>query len=136
MGTPAITPTITSMFFFINCTPGGPKPDPIWGTFHVEYDNTLGTASGSAKVVSSELEIANFNEPTDVWDFSVDPAKSGNVPAGASLDVLHSMVHQSGSGVPNPCSRCDDHWTLKLQWDIEGQIVDKATKSDDVSCEF
>ncbi len=72
------------------------------------------------------------------WAFDVSPKESGMIAAGASAQVTHSKVSQSGVGTGDlsPCGYCGGTWILNLTWSTGGGLVSESLSPVPVTCVF
>lgn len=136
-GASEISAELLSGKFSMNCQPVV-GPDPIAGSFEVEYENT-GGSSGLLTVSSASLNILGPNGGMLTWVFDVGPASSQPIGPGEKQTVTHTKVAGSGMGTPNvvnPCSLCNGTWSLAVGWS-DGVTGTAATSSlGNVSCVF
>lgn len=136
-GASEISAELLSGKFFMNCEPVV-GPDPIMGSFDVEYENT-GTNSGLLTVSSAALTILGPNGGTLTWAFDVGPQSSQPIGPGEKQTVTHTKVAGSGMGTPNivnPCSLCNGTWSLAVGWS-DGVTGTAATSNlGNVVCAF
>jgi hypothetical protein len=118
-----ITPSIAEAALYGNCEPIV-GPDPLFGTITIEYLNR-GAAEGSLGLTSAVLALTGI-DATLTWTFEVDPDSSGAVPAGDTVNVIHTKVQDSGSGNKGdltPCSYCGAAGTVTVSF-ADGQTAD------------
>jgi hypothetical protein len=134
-GSGALAPSIAGVDMFVDCMPIV-GPDPVHGTFQALYDNTQGSAGGSATVQSARLLFDGST--ADSWTFTVTPNGSGPVGAGQSATVTHTKDSGSGKGSKGPCSFCGGShtWTLEVTWDVGGGTVTQQASPSPVMCAF
>lgn len=136
-GTSKVSASLGDAQFSMSCMPVV-GPDPISGSFEVEYAN-LGGATGALDVTSATLTIAGPNGGSVTWSFEVAPSDSGAIQPAETASVVHVKVASSGMGTPNvvnPCSLCGGKWTLGVTWS-DGVTGTAATKDlGSIGCVF
>jgi hypothetical protein len=128
----AIVPSLVENGLYVNCQPII-APDPVIGSFTATYDNSAGDGPGSATVTNASL---SFDAGQLIWTFIVMPSSSNTVQPGASVNITHNKVADSGMGRGGPCGFCDGTWELTVQWDVDGQVVVESLPMEPVSCVF
>jgi len=130
----ALVPSLAINNLYVDCMPFVPA-DPIYGWYDALYDNTAGTTSAYADIVSSTL---HFGNGTLNWSFAVTPDPGPNVPAGQTASTMHvkTMNTGMGMGVGAPCDYCNGTWSLEVVWSVGSQQFTDSIGPEPVSCVF
>jgi hypothetical protein len=97
---------------------GRPAPDPVWGQWYVDFDNTAGLADTSAVLVGAWLSPADGDPKAEA--IMATPTESGPIAAGAyesvELTYLPGAMHSA-------CDHCDEWYKLVVEYDESGTIL-------------
>jgi hypothetical protein len=111
-----------------DCTPNG-GPDPVWGQWWVDFDNTANSEDTSAVLVAASLSLAGGDV---VEAIAVSPTESGPVAAGAyesfEFEKLAGAMHSA-------CAHCGEFYELALDWD-EGGVIHHVVEDVTVPCDL
>ena len=93
-------------------------PDPLYVSFTIRYDNTIGTAPGEVLLGPGEI-FSNDGGPELVTTFDVTPA-AVTVQPGEVFEVEHTKVDGSGEG-SSGCEYCGaTDVILSVATDVDG----------------
>ena len=122
--------TLVSTQFFTDCKPEVPS-DPLGGSFTAKYQNDGGSAA-SANVAGAVLHI---DAAAADYSFDVDPAGSGPIAPGQSIEVMHKKISGSGSSTSmiELCNFCGSSGVLQVTW-TNGQSA--VLPIDQLGCGF
>jgi hypothetical protein len=127
----ALVPKIQSFDMSWDC--GEPKPDPISGSFVVEYDNSNGTSAASATIKYARLVFSGGS----YYSLPLDVASSGTLSAGQSVQVTHNKLADQAiptGDLTDPCPACTDTWRLWVSFFIGAQAYEEMTPPQTVTC--
>lgn len=126
-----LAPNLKSMDMYINCQPIV-GPDPVHGSFIVDYDSTGAMGPTSATITNARLVFGGQSSFT----FGVTPSGSGTIAPGAVVALTHQKTDGSGSGDKPACSFCNGTWSLEVTFDLNGKSFTDTLPAAPVSCVF
>lgn len=128
-GTSPLVIAIVDAELWADCMPIV-EPDPVQGSWYVEFDNTNNPADTAAVVTGAWLSLAGGDPKSE--PIAVAPVDSGPLKAGdyVSLEVkkLPGMSHGA-------CGHCGEFYDLVLEYD-EGGIAHHVEEAVTISCAF
>lgn len=107
------------------------EPDPVDGTWYVQFDNSDGAADTLATLVSASLSLADADPPV-IEKIQVTPKDSGPIPAGEQVEKKMAKLE---SGMHSACDHCDEFYKLDLEYEENGAIH-HAIEDVTISCSF
>ncbi len=107
------------------------EPDPAWGSWYVQFDNSSGAAETSAVLTKASLSLADADPPL-LEEIGANPGESGPIPAGEQveqkLEKLKGAAHSA-------CDHCGEFYLLALEYQ-EGDVIHHVTEDVTISCIF
>ncbi len=129
-GTSELSIAIVDAELWANCQPEV-EPDPVQGSWFVEFDNTGGAAATSAKVIKASLSLLDADPPV-LEEIAVSPTDSGPIGAGEQTSL---MVKKLKGAAHSGCDHCGAFYLLALDYQ-EGDVIHKVTEEVTISCAF
>ncbi len=129
-GTSELSIAIVDAELWANCQPIV-DPDPVQGSWFVEFDNTAGAAATSAKLIKASLSLVVADPPV-IEEIAVSPTDSGPIAAG---EQVSQMVKKLKGAAHSGCGHCGAFYLLALDYQ-EGDVIHKVTEEVTVSCVF
>ncbi|MFY0531274.1 hypothetical protein [Nannocystis pusilla] len=121
---------IVDAYLYADCMPVS-EPDPVQGTWYVEFDNTDNPNDTAAVITGASLSLSDA-DPQVIEPIQVSPIESPPLPAGEYISVemakLPGMAHSA-------CEHCDEFYDLVLEYDENGvkhHVLEEVT----ISCSF
>jgi len=134
-GTAALELSIVDGLVGADCMPP-PSVDPLSAWFTMRYDNSLGTAQGQAVITACTVYLGGPPASAS-YSIDIDPAASGEVAAGAVVDVDHIKVADSAVGVAHPCGLCGSPSALfDVEVQVDGGPAQTVSASFDFGCAY
>lgn len=128
-GTSPLIIAIVDAELWADCMPVIP-PDPVQGSWYVEFDNTNNPADTEAVVTGAWLSPSGGEPKSE--PILVDPVASGPIKAGDYVSIkLEKLVGQPHSA----CGHCGEFYDLVLEYD-EGGITHEVKEDVTISCAF
>ena len=107
------------------------EPDPTWGSWYVQFDNTGGAAETAAVLTKASLSLLAADPPV-LEEIGAHPGESGPIPAGEQteqkLEKLKGAAHSA-------CDHCGEFYLLALEYQ-EGDVIHQVTEEVTISCVF
>ena len=107
------------------------EPDPAWGSWYVQFDNSSGAGETSAVLTKASLSLADADPPL-LEEIGANPGESGPIPAGEQveqkLEKLKGAAHSA-------CDHCGEFYLLALEYQ-EGDVIHHVTEDVTISCIF
>ncbi|WAS98986.1 hypothetical protein [Nannocystis punicea] len=129
-GTSPLFIAIVDAYLFANCMPEI-EPDPVQGTWYVEFDNTGNPNDTSVVLTAASLSLEDADPPM-IEPIKVSPLESPPLAAGDYVSVemakLPGMAHSA-------CDHCDEFYTLALEYDEAG-VKHRVEEAVTISCSF
>ncbi|MDC0667495.1 hypothetical protein POL58_07090 [Nannocystis sp. ncelm1] len=128
-GTSPLVIAIVDAYLTADCMPVA-DPDPVQGTWYVEFDNTANPNDTSAVVTAASLSLDA--DPLVVEPIMVQPIESPPIAAGAYESV--EMAKLPGA-MHSACEHCGEFYKLVLEYD-EGGVSHHVVEDVTISCSF
>lgn len=106
------------------------EPDPVQGSWYVQFDNTGGGAETSAVLTKASLSLL-VDDPV-LEEISVSPSESGPIAAGEQIEVV---VKKLKGAAHSGCDHCGEFYLLALEYQ-EGDVIHQVTEEVTISCAF
>ncbi len=90
------------------------KPDPVKGSWYVEYDNTANPAATMVVLTQASLTLEGSDVPELI---AVSPTESGPIAAG---DYVSQEVAKLEGAMHSACNHCGEFYLLELEYDEAG----------------
>ena len=129
-GTSELTIAIVDAELWADCQPEV-EPDPVQGSWFVEFDNSAGAAATSAKIIKASLSLLDADPPV-IEEIAVSPTDSGPIGAGEQTSV---EVQKLKGAAHSGCGHCGAFYLLALDYQ-EGDVIHKVTEEVTISCAF
>lgn len=107
------------------------EPDPVQGSWYVQFDNTGGGAETSAVLTKASLSLLVADPPV-LEEISVSPTESGPIAAGEQIEVV---VKKLKGAAHSGCDHCGEFYLLALEYQ-EGDVIHQVTEEVTISCAF
>ncbi len=107
------------------------EPDPVHGSWYVQFDNTGGAAETSAVLTKASLSLLVADPPV-LEDISVSPTDSGPIAAGEQSEVV---VKKLKGTAHSGCDHGGEFYLLALEYQ-EGDVIHQVTEEVTISCAF
>lgn len=128
-GTSPLVIAIVDAELWADCMPIVP-PDPVQGSWYVEFDNTGNPEDTEAVVTGAWLSLAGGDPKSE--PIAVDPVASGPIKAGDYVSLKLSKLPGQSHGA---CGHCGEFYDLVLEYD-EGGIAHEVVEAVTISCVF
>lgn len=115
---------------FADCMPEI-EPDPVQGSWFVEFDNTAGATATAATLTKASLSLLDADPPM-LEEIAVSPTDSGPIPAGEQTSVEVKKLKGAGH---SGCQHCGQFYLLALEYQ-EGEVTHHVTEEVTISCAF
>ncbi|PCC75570.1 hypothetical protein SAMN02745121_00111 [Nannocystis exedens] len=129
-GTSPLVIAVVDAYLYADCMPVS-EPDPVQGTWYVEFDNTDNPNDTAAVLTGASLSLESADPPV-IEPIQVSPIESPPLPAGEYISVemakLPGMAHSA-------CEHCDEFYTLVLEYDENG-VKHHVAEAVTISCSF
>lgn len=129
-GSSPLVIAVVDAYLFANCRPVV-DPDPVQGSWYVEFDNTGNPNDTSAVVTAASLSLADADPPA-IEPIMVAPVESGPIAAG---DYVSVKVGKLPGAMHSACGHCDEFYKLVLEYD-EGGVSHHVEEDVTISCAF
>ena len=129
-GSSPLVIAIVDAYLFADCQPVV-DPDPVQGTWYVEFDNTDNPDDTSAVIVAASLSLADADPPV-IEPIMVQPVESPPIAAG---DYVSVEMTKTPGAMHSACEHCDEFYKLVLEYD-EGGVKHHVEEDVTISCSF
>ena len=116
----------------INCIGNSIPADPWVASFRLEYDNSTGSATVDATIVSTQLVLSDPSMTS--LNITVSPS-SFSVAAGETITPLHDKTGSS-TDIPKDCELCGLTAQLEIRLLTGGVTQEVVSPSLPVNCAF
>lgn len=107
------------------------EPDPVHGSWYVEFDNSNNAASTSATLIKASLSLLDADPPV-LEEIEASPKTSGLLDPGDYASVkLEKLTGEAHSA----CEHCDEFYLLELDYQ-EGDVIHHVTEEVTIPCSF
>lgn len=107
------------------------EPDPVQGSWFVEFDNTANGAATTATLTKASLSLLDADPPM-LEEIAVSPTESGPIPAGEQTSV---EVKKLKGAAHSGCQHCGQFYLLALEYQ-EGEVTHHVTEEVTISCAY
>ncbi len=115
---------------FADCMPEI-EPDPVQGSWFVEFDNTASDTATAATLTKASLSLLDADPPM-LEEIEVSPTESGPIPAGEQTSVEVKKLKGAGH---SGCQHGGQFYLLALEYQ-EGAVTHHVTEEVTISCAF
>lgn len=128
-GTSPLVIAIVDAELWADCMPVV-DPDPVQGSWYVEFDNTNNPADTEAVVTGAWLSLTGGDPKSE--PIAVAPVDSGPIKAGDYVSLKIEKLKGQSHGA---CGHCGEFYDLVLEYD-EGGIAHHVEEAVTISCAF